>query len=73
MKTKKLIKLYKEEYQMISLLLLYYISMSILTLTLIIVLLTFFKDKIYFLIIAMLFISFFVIYKLNKFKELFYK
>lgn len=73
MKTKKLIKLNKEEYQSISLLLLYFISMSILTLTLIIVLLTFFKDKIYFLIIAMFFISFFVIYKLNKFKELFYK
>ena len=73
MKTKKLIKLNKEEYQMISLFLLYSISMSISTLTLIIVLLTFFKDKIYFLIIVMFFISFFVIYKLNKFKELFYK
>ncbi len=73
MKTKKLIKLNKEEYQIISLFLLYSISMSILTLTLIIVLLTFFKDKIYFLIIVMFFISFFVIYKLNKFKGLFYK
>lgn len=73
MKTKKLIKLNKEEYQMISLFLLYSISMSILTLTFIIVLLTFFKDKIYFLIIVMFFISFFVIYKLNKFKELFYE
>ena len=73
MKTKKLIKLNKEEYQMISLFLLYSIFMSILTLTLVIVLLTFFKDKIYLLIIVMFFISFSVIYKLNKFKELFYK
>ena len=71
---KKLIKIKQEEYQMISLLLLYCILMSILTILsfgVIGVLLIFFKDNSYILITGTFLVLFFVSYKLNKFKELF--
>lgn len=70
---KELIKLKQEEYQMINLFLLYTIFLTILSFGFIGVLLIFFKDNPYILITGTLLVSFFVFYKLNKFKRLFYE
>ena len=71
MKTKKLIKMNKEEYQVINIFLLYIIFLTILSFGVIGVLLIFFKDNSYILITGTFLVLFFVSYKLNKFKELF--
>ena len=73
MKTKKLIKLNKEEYQMINIFLLYIIFLTILSFGVIGVLLIFFKDNPYILITGTFLVLFFVFYKLNKFHRLFYE
>ena len=70
---KELIKLNKEEYQMINIFLIYTIFMTILSFAMIGVLLIFFKDNSSILITGTFLVLFFVSYKLNKFKELFYK
>ena len=70
---KTLIKLNKEEYQVINIFLIYTIFMTILSFGVIGVLLIFFKDNSSILITGTLLVLFFVSYKLNKFKELFYK
>ena len=70
---KKLRKIKQEEYQMINIFLLYTIFITILSFGVIGVLLIFFKDNPYILIMGTLLVLFFVSYKLNKFQRFFYE
>jgi hypothetical protein len=70
---KELIKFKQEEYQMITIFMLYIIILTIFSFGLIGVLLIYFKDNSYILITGTLLVLSFAFYKLNKFHSLFYE